>query len=133
MSSSRIFRSRETHKGIQTDIAYEEKRAASRRPLAVNARLHKEGEACLSARTVDLSSTGICLLVAQSLPFNEPWTIEFEMYVEGKPQAIQVLAEVQQMIVSSDGVRIGFQFKRLNMSSMIAISRYVGTPPLSNA
>ncbi|MCG2583253.1 PilZ domain-containing protein [Massilia sp. TS11] len=94
--------------------------------MAVNARLHREGGASLPARTLDVSSTGISLLVGQSLPFHEPWTISFDMFVEGQPHAVSLLAEVQQMIVGSDGVRIGFQFKRMSMASMIAISRYVG-------
>ena len=123
---SRTFISIETESGMRTDVVYAEKRACTRKGLHVNAIVQPDGAAPIPARTVDISTTGVCLLVSNSVALGAMSLINFEFMMDGQVHPIEAIGEATQSVVGSDGVRIGFHFKRLSMSSMIAISRYIG-------
>lgn len=126
-SVARIFRSKITNAGMRTDVAYSEKRMSERKALLINATLHHLGLPSLPARTIDISTNGICLLAPKSLIPGDVWRICFDLSVGGCIQPIEALALVTQQVIGSEGVRIGFQFTRMNLTSMLAISRYVVT------
>ncbi len=127
MESGRTtFRTRQTAAGTVTQVVLSEQRTTERRALQVNARLlAQEGNIVIPARTVDISANGLSLLVDRSLKQGEVWEIAFDLPMDGKFHPIEAVAQVANGIVASNGVRIGFQFKRLNMASMIAITRFV--------
>ncbi len=120
------FRTRVTPQGIVTDVVLSEQRSTERKALQVNARLMaKEGGIALPARTVDISANGLSLLCDKSLQRGDIWNIAFDLPMDGEFHPITALAEVAHGIVAAGGVRVGFRFQRLNMASMIAISRFV--------
>lgn len=121
----RTFRSKITNAGMRNDVAYSEKRLSERKALLINATLHRDGVASLATRTIDISTNGMCLLAPKSLTLGDTWRICFDLCVNGAIEPIEALAVVTQQVIGAGGVRIGFQFTRLNMGSMIAISRYV--------
>ncbi len=120
------FRTRQTAAGIVTDVVIAEQRTTERRALQVSARLMaQEGGIAIPARTLDISANGLSLLVDRTLHQGETWEIAFDLPMEGKFHPIEAVAQVAHGIVAANGVRVGFRFKRLNMASMIAISRFV--------
>lgn len=120
------FRTRVTPNGVVTDVVISEQRSTERKALQVNARLMpKEGGITLPARTLDISANGLSLVCDQSLRKGELWEIAFDLPMDGEFHPIAAVAEVAHGIVAASGVRVGFRFQRLNMKSMIAISRFV--------
>jgi hypothetical protein len=125
-SGHTTFRTRQTPAGTVTQVVLSEQRITERRALQVNARLlAQEGNIVIPARTVDISANGLSLLVDRSLQQGDVWEIAFDLPMEGVFHPIAAVAEVAHGIVAASGVRVGFRFKRLNMASMIAISRFV--------
>ncbi len=125
-SGHSTFRTRQTPNGIVTDVVLSEQRLTERKPLVVSARLLAEqGGIAIPARTLDISANGVSLLVDRSLNQGDVWEIAFNLPMDGQVHPIAAVAEVAHGIVAGNGVRIGFRFKRLNMASMIAISRFV--------
>ena len=120
------FRTRQTPAGIVTDVVISEQRTTERKALQVNARLvAKESGIALPARTVDISANGLSLVCDKSLQKGDIWQIAFDLPMEGQFHPIAAVAEVAHGIIAANGMRVGFRFQRLNMASMIAISRYV--------
>ncbi len=120
------FRTRQTPAGMVTQVVLSEQRTTERKTLQVSARLlAQEGGIVVPARTLDISANGLSLLVDRSLQQGDVWEINFELPMEGKFHPIEAVAQVAHGIVAANGVRVGFRFKRLNMASMIAISRFV--------
>jgi hypothetical protein len=125
-SGHTTFRTRQTPAGTVTQVVLSDQRITERRSLQVNARLlAQEGNIAMSARTLDISANGLSLLVDRSLHQGDVWEIAFDLPMEGVFHPIAAVAEVAHGIVAASGVRVGFRFKRLNMASMIAISRFV--------
>jgi hypothetical protein len=123
--SKRTFVSVQTPGGIRTAVAFSEQRKADRKALQVNASLQCDDGPVIGGRTVDISTHGICVHVRYSLSEGESWRIVFDLPHEGKVYPIEAVGCVAQRVVGADGIRIGFQFKRLSMASLIAISRYL--------
>jgi hypothetical protein len=119
------FRTIETESGLRNAVAVEDQRATERRALQVSVRLLQEGFAPLTGRTVDVSGSGVSLMLDLALPRGQIWQLDFDIPYEGIIQRVNALGQVAHHVMSANGVRVGFQFKRLSMASMIAISRYV--------
>ncbi|MES2297786.1 MAG: PilZ domain-containing protein [Pseudomonadota bacterium] len=131
MDKPRIFRSTETSEGMRNDVQYSENenRGAVRKALQVSAMLQTEGGPAIGGKTVDISTSGICVLTNYSLATGESWLIEFDLQLDGKVYHFEAVGMVAQRVVASNGIRIGFQFKRVSMASLIAISRYMREAP----
>lgn len=125
-SGPTTFRTRQTPDGTVTQVVVSEQRSTERRGLQVNARLvAQDGGIDIAGRTIDISANGLSLLTDRSLHQGEVWEITFELPMDGKFHPIAAVAQVAAAIVVANGVRVGFRFMRLNMASMIAISRFV--------
>lgn len=119
------FRSTQTQQGMRTDIVYAEKRVALRKSLQVGVALNQDGAPAVRGRSLDISVSGMSVMLEQPIKPGQLWQIRFDLMVDGRIYRIEAVGEMVQRVIVSDGIRTGFHFKRLNMQSMILISRFV--------
>lgn len=102
-----------------------EQRQAPRKILRVKAMWVMDGAAPVVARTLDIGSTGVSLLLNESVPTGRRGKVTFEMYFDGTSHIVTAQASVIHCIFSSSGFKAGLQFSNLDMSTMTVISRFM--------
>ena len=99
-----------------------DKRGALRKVLRCNAKILLSSGQALSAKTVDISPDGICLLVTEQITFSQPCTISFEPLINGKMRKVTITARAVYSVFSgTEGFRIGFQFAQVDTFNMSVI------------
>ena len=91
----------------------EETRIAPRKLIRSRAKVGLENGPTLSGRTVDISMTGICVMVDGPINPGHVCMIAFEATVQGKPMMVTVMAKTVYSICGRDGFRTGFQFMKV--------------------
>lgn len=76
-------------------------------------------------RTVDISISGICIMLDTPLATGESCVIAFEAPVKGAIRKVMVSAKAVYSICSGDGFRIGLQFVQLDAASTSIINDIV--------
>jgi hypothetical protein len=104
---------------------YNELRAAKRKALKVKALLAMDGEDMIVARTADVGSDGLCLMVGKSLKTGAVGMVRFELFQDGKVKSIAVTAAVQYCILSNGEYKVGFRFVNLQLSAMASLAQYL--------
>lgn len=74
-------------------------------------------------RTVDISTSGICLLLEGPLVAGESCVVAFEAPVNGTVRKVMVSAKAVYSIYSGEGFRIGFQFVQLDAANTSIINQ----------
>ena len=88
-----------------------EARAAVRRKFSGRVRLTFEAGAATDARVIDMSTTGICLLVDQMVRANTTCTLACNIFHEGKPFVFGLRAlAIYSVLASGKGFKVGLQF-----------------------
>ncbi len=88
-----------------------EARAAERKLLPGRARVAVTGGAMMSGKLVDISATGISIMMDDPLPTKKVCVLECESFKNGRLYAFMVQAvSVHGVLVSGKGFKVGFQF-----------------------
>ena len=86
-------------------------RVAPRRALQVPARLATKGAAEAGARTVDVSTSGICLVTPVSMEVGQQCEVSFRVPLQGTDSGIRVMARAVYCVKSArNGYMIGMRF-----------------------
>ncbi len=104
-----------------------EARVATRKVLRCRAKVMVTGVPVLPARTVDVSVSGISLLLEQSLPSGQSCVVAFETPVRGTLRRIIASAKVVYSVCGADGFRLGFQFVQLDAGNTALITEIVNS------
>lgn len=95
-----------------------ETRSFPRKLLRAHARIALPGCAPLSAKTIDISLGGTCLIVADQIPVGQVCTVAIETLLNGKVVHITALARVIYSILKgTDGYRTGLQFIEIDAAN----------------
>ncbi len=79
-------------------------------------------------KTVDISFTGISVVVPDPIPAGSMCTIAFDVMIKGKTTPVALPAKVAyNVLMGSRGFRIGFQFARLSDSHIACLKELMGT------
>lgn len=103
----------------------EETRIAPRKVLRCRAKVMTGPNAAMAGRTVDISMTGICVIVDGPIKPGHTCMIYFETPVKGIVKQVNVVGKVVYSICGSDGFRTGFQFGQLTPTNTALISEIV--------
>ena len=104
---------------------FNEQRQTQRKVLKVKALIALDGGASLTVRTVDISSSGMCVSTAEPVTLGANCQVRFDLLVDGKPSAIQVRSRVSYCILSGNEFKVGLQFVNLDLASMTALARFL--------
>ena len=104
---------------------FNEQRTTQRKVLKVKALVAPEAGAAVAARTVDISSSGMCVSVADPMAVGATAHVRFDLLVDGKPNTIQVKSRVTYCILSGNEFKVGFTFLNLDLSSMTTLAKFL--------
>lgn len=108
-------------------MAEPETRIATRKVLRCRAKvLLNGGRPPLMGRTVDISLSGISLMLGESLPAGESCVVAFETPVNGNMKRVIASVKAVYSICGADGFRVGFQFVNLDMANTAIINSIAG-------
>lgn len=102
-----------------------EQRLAPRRALKVKVLIAPEAVEPVIARTLDISSSGLCVNTMQPMPLADTAQLRFDLLVDGKANPIQVKCKVLYCVLSGSEYKVGFQFLNLNLTAMTTIAKYL--------
>jgi hypothetical protein len=101
-------------------------RIAPRKVLRCRAKVMiSGGRPPLNGRTVDISTSGICIMLEAPLQAGESCVISFEAPVKGTIRKVMVSANAVYSIYSGEAFRTGFQFVQLDAASTSIINELV--------
>jgi hypothetical protein len=108
--------------------AVAEPRIAARKMLTCRVKVSLQSGAALSGKAVDISLTGIGVIIPDAIPAGSVVTIGFDPLLNGKSTPISLPAKAVYSSLGSKGFRIGFQFVRLNDSQTAALEGLLSSP-----
>lgn len=106
----------------------EENRVAPRKILRCRARIVVQGGPTLNGKTVDISISGICVMVDGPVPVGHTCMLIFEAMLKGVPKQVNATGKAVYSIFSRDGFRTGFQFSQLTPACTAIINDIVTAP-----
>jgi c-di-GMP-binding flagellar brake protein YcgR len=102
-------------------------RVDERKIIRCNAVVYLKNSRPLKARTVDISTSGMCIMTVENVAHNQMCGISFETPVNGTLVKVEAVAKVVYSIcVGRDGFRLGLQFSNLDANSQAALERILG-------
>lgn len=104
---------------------FNEQRTATRKIVKVKARLVIDGQAPVVARTVDVSSAGMCIQVAEPCRTGVSCQISFDLFYDGKSTPISARSKIAYCILSGNEFKVGLVFQNLDLSAMTALARFL--------
>jgi hypothetical protein len=102
-----------------------DQRNTTRKILKVKALLSIDGNAPQVARTLDVGTDGVSLVLEHPLKPGAVVDVYFEIFHDGKLRPITARSKVQYCILSNAGFKVGFQFVNLELSSMTMLTKYL--------
>lgn len=84
-----------------------------------------EGVAPLTARTVDVGGSGICLNYPQPLPIGRECALSFDLFLDGKVSTVKTRSKALYCTFSNGEYKIGFQFLNLELSAMTLLAKFM--------
>ena len=97
-----------------TDVADEDRRAAPRKILSVRAKLGLPGNKTLTGQTVDVSETGMSVVIPFELRPGQECTISLDLSACGVDSEIQIVGRACYCVKSGpENFRTGMQFVQL--------------------
>jgi hypothetical protein len=102
-----------------------EQRSSKRKLLKVKAWLAMDGDDAIMARTADVGSDGLCLLVGKSLKMGAVGMVRFDLFQDGKIKTISARASVQYCILSNGDYKVGFRFINLDLVAVGILAQYL--------
>ena len=108
-------------------IPTDDTRIAPRKVLRCRAKVVLQAGSALAGKTVDISASGICVMVDNPLQAGQICMIIFETPIKGVPKQVNVVAKVVYSILGTDGFRTGFQFSQLTPANTALINEIVAS------
>ena len=102
-----------------------DQRQVSRKILRAKAMVVLDGSAPTSARTLDISQSGLSLTMGHMVQAGSAGNVSFEMFIDGRAQIISCRAKVAYCIFSGDEVKVGFQFINPDQATVAAITKFM--------
>lgn len=100
-----------------------ETRIAPRKILRVRAKVMLNGgRPPVMGRTIDISTSGISVMLEDSLAAGESCVIAFEAPIRGTIRKVMASAKAVYSICGADGFRTGFQFVQLDAANTSIIN-----------
>lgn len=111
---------------INTSVNPKDARTEVRTLLRCNAQILFRDAPPMPARTVDISTKGICVIVPQDLARGQECGITFKTSIDGDQVEVNVVGKVVYSIcVGTQGFRIGYQFTNVEPASRHAIDQLI--------
>jgi hypothetical protein len=99
------------------------RRTTPRKPLRARAQVAPPGSSVQSGMTVDVSASGVSLMLDEQIASGAVCSIRFEMPVAGKTHVVQATAiAVYSVCVGQKGFRVGFHFNKADPARMQLIN-----------
>lgn len=108
-------------------IEPEEARVAPRKVLKVRSRVIMQNGPTLQGKTLDISISGICVMVDGPIPAGHLCMIIFDTLIKGIPKQVSATAKAVYSICGKEGFRTGFQFSQLTPANATVISGIVAS------
>lgn len=103
-----------------------EARVAERKKVSGRARVNVAGGSTVSGKTIDISLSGVCILMEDMLPSKKLCSLEFDIFHVGTRYVFGVQAvSVYSVLVSGKGFKVGFQFGPRGPAAQTAISALI--------
>jgi c-di-GMP-binding flagellar brake protein YcgR len=106
-----------------------DRRVSPRKICRVGAFFSLHGDAPMRAKTLDLSSNGLGLLLPRALRAGTVGEVSFEIYVDGSLRQIAAKVEVSNCVFLSREVRVGCRFLSLDNGSKKALEDFARWAP----
>ncbi len=101
-------------------------RVADRKKVSGRARVNVAGGVTAAGKTIDISLTGVCILMDDMLPSKKLCSLEFDIFHVGTRYVFGVQAvSVYSVLVSGKGFKVGFQFGPRGPAAQTAIAALV--------
>lgn len=84
-----------------------------------------DGAPPVAARTIDVGTAGMSVLVAEPVQAGKQGKVLFELFYDGKPNILEAKVGVSHCIISSAGFKVGLSFARLDAAVSSAISKFM--------
>jgi hypothetical protein len=103
-----------------------EARAAERKKMSGRARVVLPGGFAAFGKMVDMSLTGACVMMEDTLPNRVSCVLEFDIFHNGKRHAFSTSAvSVYGVLASGKGFKVGFQFGACGAAATKCIAELV--------
>jgi len=105
-----------------------DRREAARRPLRGNAMVLLPGQPGRLGRTIDVSETGVCVILKDGLPSGTDCLVGFELPDKaGNRRRVQSKAQVVHSVLSSqhEGFKVGMRLQAPADELVLALQTYV--------
>jgi c-di-GMP-binding flagellar brake protein YcgR len=102
-----------------------DRRSGERKVCRVSAVFCIPGRAPMRAKTLDLSTKGLALLLPTALGPGTVGEVSFGLYVDGSLQEISAKIEVSNCVFLSSDVRIGCRFLFIGEASKKAVANFI--------
>lgn len=87
-----------------------ELRLAARYPLHSKALIAFSDKTVLACRIVDVSTSGVCILLDRQINMNIPCYLRFSLKIAGQHHELTAPAKATYGTFATEGVRVGLQF-----------------------
>jgi hypothetical protein len=104
---------------------FNEQRTSPRKVLKARAVVAFDGAAPLTARTIDVGASGICLSYPQPMPTGLDCELSFDVFLDGKVNTVKTRSRALYCIFSNGEYKIGFQFLGLDLSAMTLLAKFM--------
>lgn len=103
--------------GTRQAQAHAERRDCARKACRMRAVLELDAHPGISGKTIDLSLTGVSMLLPRAWPKGTKGTVGFSVVNNGKLETIRARVEVSNCVFLRADVRVGFRFLELDAAS----------------
>ncbi|QPI49281.1 PilZ domain-containing protein [Massilia antarctica] len=93
--------------------------------MKVKAVVVVDGFAPVTVRTVDIGSSGICVMSPDPIQVGVDALLRFNLPVEGSVTAIEVRSRASYCILSHGDFKVGFNFLNLSLSGMTQLAKFM--------
>ena len=102
-----------------------DQRKSPRKILRGKGMLILDGTPAIAARTLDISASGLSVMVVQPLQMGQLGRITFEMYIDSKSHIITARASIAYCMFSGNEFKVGLQFVALELPALTAVEKYM--------
>ncbi|MDM5180585.1 PilZ domain-containing protein [Massilia sp. DJPM01] len=104
---------------------FSEQRQSQRKILKVKAIVVVDGFSPVTVRTVDIGSSGMCVMSPDPVQVGAEALLRFDLVVDGSVTAIEVRSRASYCILSHGDFKVGFNFLNLSLSGMTQLVKFM--------
>ena len=84
-----------------------------------------DGAAPLTARTIDVGGSGICISYPAPMAQGQACELSFDLFLDGKVCTVKTRSKALYCIFSNGEYKIGFQFLSLELAAMTLLAKFM--------